>query len=243
MHGFLRANVRGNKRPRVQDRFQVTPVLIEGLKNIKELSTGANHVLALTESGDVYAWGAGAQAELGRRLVKRHQFESLTPRMVDLPRRRIVQTYAGFNHSFAVDTDRQVWTWGLNSFGQTGLAGPEENIHVGAPAVVRGLEGYDIRHMAGGFHHSVACTQQGEVLAWGRCDGGQAGMDMSALPTEHFLFDSRGQRRILLQPTVIPGAYIPPPPVFTVPAHIDPRHHCYVGGSGQGQLFGHHGGW
>lgn len=198
------------KNSKYEERFQKTPIRIEGLKDIKELSTGVNHVLALTESGDVYAWGSGQQAELGRRLVQRHQFESLIPRMVDLPRKGIVKAIAGFNHNFAIDKEGQVWTWGLNNFGQTGLAANEESLHVGIPMVIDGLKEHKIRHVAGGFHHSLACTEDGKVLAWGRCDDSQMGMDVSVLPEEHFLFDSRGRPRILLQPTVIPGTYGPP---------------------------------
>lgn len=193
------------KTAKYDSRFQVAPVRIEGLRNIKELSAGMNHVLALTESGDVYAWGSGQQAQLGRRLVQRHQYESLTPRMVDLPKKGIVKIFAGFNHSFALDRRGQVWTWGLNNFGQTGIPANDENLHIGNPTLVQGLKGYAIVHIAGGFHHSLACTEEGQVLAWGRCDGSQMGMSTSTIPDEKFLFDSRGRPRILLNPTIIPG--------------------------------------
>ncbi|KFG79981.1 putative Ran exchange factor Prp20/Pim1 [Metarhizium anisopliae] len=205
VYGFLREKMCPKKKSKYKERFQVTPIQIGGLKDIKKLSAGGNHVLALTESGDVYAWGSGQQAELGRRLVQRHQFESLIPRMVDLPRKGIVKVFAGFNHSFAIDKEGQAWTWGLNNFGQTGLAANEDNLHVGTPTVIQGLKGYKIRHMAGGFQHSLACTEDGNVLAWGRCDNSQVGIDVSALPREHVLCDSRGRPRILLQPTIIPG--------------------------------------
>ncbi|KAK2592275.1 hypothetical protein QQS21_010028 [Conoideocrella luteorostrata] len=210
VYGFLREKMRVKERkkktkPSYEARFQKTPIQIEGLKNVKALSAGTNHMLALTQSGDVYAWGSGQQGQLGRRLVQRHQFESLMPRMVDLPRRGIVKIFAGFNHSFAVDKQGRVWTWGLNNFGQTGIPANEENLHIGIPTIIEGLKGCKIRHMAGGLHHSLACTEDEQVLAWGRCDDSQMGMDISALPNEMFLFDSRGKRRILLQPTVIPG--------------------------------------
>ncbi|KAG6032291.1 hypothetical protein E4U41_007263 [Claviceps citrina] len=210
VYGFLREKMQTRKPPNhcFDSRFQLSPVRIDGLRHVKALAAGMNHVLALTTAGDVYAWGSGQQGQLGRRLVQRHQYESLTPRMVDLPRRGIVRIYAGFNHSFALDRHGQVWTWGLNNFGQTGIpAGPagHEDLHVGSPAVVPGLAGHSIRHLAPGFHHSLACTEDGQVLAWGRCDGGQSGMETRALPGDRFLFDSRGERRILLTPTVIPA--------------------------------------
>ncbi|KAG5934771.1 hypothetical protein E4U53_000597, partial [Claviceps sorghi] len=196
VYGFLRERMRKGKTPGYDARFQASPVRIEGLGNIKQLSAGMNHVLALTAAGDVYAWGSGQQAQLGRRLVQRHQYESLTPRMVDLPKRGIVKIFAGFNHSFALDRQGRAWTWGLNNFGQTGIPATDENLHVGNPTMVQGLEGYAIRHIAGGFHHSLACTEDGQVLAWGRCDGGQSGMDTRVLSEEKCLFDSRGRPRI-----------------------------------------------
>ncbi|KAG5974843.1 hypothetical protein E4U55_008002 [Claviceps digitariae] len=205
VYGFLRERIQKRETPNYDGRFQASPVRIEGLRNIKELSAGMNHVLALTTSGDVYAWGSGQQAQLGRRLVQRHQYESLTPRMVDLPKKGIVKIFAGFNHSFALDRQGHVWTWGLNNFGQTGIPATDENLHIGNPTMVQGLEGYAIRHMAGGFHHSLACTEDGQVLAWGRCDGGQSGMDLSAIANEKCLFDSRGRPRILLSPIIIPA--------------------------------------
>ncbi|KAG5925395.1 hypothetical protein E4U42_004319 [Claviceps africana] len=205
VYGFLREKMRKRKTPGYDSRFQASPVRIEGLGNIKQLAAGTNHVLALTAAGDVYAWGSGQQAQLGRRLVQRHQYESLTPRMVDLPRKGIVKVFAGFNHSFALDRQGRAWTWGLNNFGQTGIPANDENLHIGNPTMVQGLEGHAIRHIAGGFHHSLACTEDGQVLAWGRCDGGQAGMDTGALSDEKCLFDSRGRPRILLTPTIVPG--------------------------------------
>lgn len=209
VYGFLRHKMqKTHKTTRTHDfdaRFQASPVCIEGLRNIKHLSAGMNHVLALTTSGDVYAWGSGQQAQLARRLVQRHQHESLTPRMVDLPKKGIVNIFAGFNHSFALDRQGHVWTWGLNNFGQTGIPANDENLHIGHPTLVPGLEGYSIRHMAPGFHHSLACTADGQVLAWGRCDASQSGMDPVALSNDKCLFDSRGRPRILLNPTLIPG--------------------------------------
>ncbi|KAG9718909.1 RCC1/BLIP-II protein, partial [Aureobasidium melanogenum] len=46
---------------------QRTPMLIPGLKKIKHISCGANHVLALDATGAVFAWGSGQQNQLGRR--------------------------------------------------------------------------------------------------------------------------------------------------------------------------------
>lgn len=58
--------------------------------------------------------------------------------------------------------------------------------------------------MADGEHHSLACTEEGQVFIWGRCDDGQAGMDLAGVPGDKLIFDDRDRPRILA-PTLIPG--------------------------------------
>lgn len=38
-----------------------TPEAVEGLLNVTQLAAGGRHSLALTEGGDVYAWGYGGR--------------------------------------------------------------------------------------------------------------------------------------------------------------------------------------
>lgn len=75
-------------------------------------------------------------------------------------------------HSFAVEKNKEdVWTWGLNSFGATGIRdgtdGNEAMIFAPArvPALV--LNGDTISTITGGAHHSAATTVNGELLVWG----------------------------------------------------------------------------
>ncbi|KAM4060129.1 regulator of chromosome condensation (RCC1) repeat domain-containing protein [Hirsutella rhossiliensis] len=205
--GFLKKNIQGRNKPTPEQLFQTKPVQIAGLGDVKELAAGVNHVLALTHNGTVYAWGSGKQAELGRRLGlrQRHEVESLVPRAINLPKRAIVRIFAGFHHSFAVDNKGSVWTWGLNNFGQTGIPAEGKTLYIELPRVVGSLGGRRITHMAGGFHHSLACTDNGTVVGWGRCDDAQLGIAVESLPGEDIVGNDRGEPRILTVPTVIPG--------------------------------------
>jgi regulator of chromosome condensation len=148
------------------------------------------------------------QAELGRRVLARHKYESLVPRLVGLPKNKVAKIFAGFNHNFAIDTYGLVWSWGLNNLGQTGQSADNENLHVGVPTVVEGLRNKVVHHIAGGFHHSLACREDREVLGWGRCDESQLGFDIVEVPKDNVLFDSRQRARILLTPTPIAGEYL-----------------------------------
>lgn len=125
---------------------------------------------------------------------------------------------AGAYHSFAVAEDGAVYAWGANGFGQTGVpsgAGESDAI-IPTPTIVEALRGHTVRSIAGGEHHSLAATQEGQVLIWGRCDDNQAGFDLSALPPSSLIFDSRSRPRILA-PTIIPDLSF----IYTVSAGID----------------------
>ncbi|KAF4772933.1 hypothetical protein HER10_EVM0008154 [Colletotrichum scovillei] len=181
------------------------PVHIPGLNSIVGLAGGANHVLALSHDGDVFAWGSGEQNELGRRLLARRRFESLIPQRVGLPRHQTAKIFAGSHHSFVIDVHGKVWAFGLNNFGQCGVPTREDTgfTTIISPTVVKSLEGYSIHHIACGLHHSIACTSEGEVLVWGRCDDGQMGIDLNAVPHDNIIFDSRAEPRVLNVPTVV----------------------------------------
>ncbi|PHH67574.1 hypothetical protein CDD82_1319 [Ophiocordyceps australis] len=207
VYGFLRAASECHQPPIRSQLYQSTPVQISGLSNVKQLAAGANHVVALTHGGKVYVWGSGELGELGRRIMSRHPSNNLVPRLVRLPRQGVKGIYAGQHHNFAIDTSGRVWAWGLNSYGQTGLPcngsfGVDNTVI--EPRLVDALADYEIRHIAGGLHHSLACTDGGSVLNWGRCDDGQAGVDLTSVPASHFIFDQAGIERILVEPVLIP---------------------------------------
>jgi regulator of chromosome condensation len=56
--------------------------------------------------------------------------------------------------------------------------------------------------MKGGSHHSIAVTQDGKCLVWGRLDGKQMGIPISDLPSDRVV-SHEGRPRILEVPTAI----------------------------------------
>jgi len=188
--------------------IQTRPTLIEELKHITKIVGGANHVLALQNNGAVYAWGSGQQNQLGRRILERTKLHSLKPTQFGLPK-KMVNIGVGSYHSFAIHQNGDVYSWGLNSFGETGIAkdigeGGESDVH--HPTVIDGLRGRGkVTCIEGGAHHTVAVTDQGELLVWGRLDGCQLGLKLSTLPEDHVIRDSHDHPRILTVPTQIPG--------------------------------------
>ena len=138
---------------------------------------------------------------------------ALIPREFGLQRKKIVHIGCGDYHSFAVDAKGAVYSWGLNSFGQTGIPKDEETVEnaIATPTVVKTLADFDIKQIAGGAHHTLACTVTGQVLVWGRIDGDQAGVEIEDLNKEHLFLDEHGKPRYLIKPNVVPdieGVYV-----------------------------------
>ncbi|KAK6383512.1 hypothetical protein LTS17_002804 [Exophiala oligosperma] len=196
-----------------QTLVQSRPKLIKGVSKITKLATGANHVLALQSNGVVYGWGAGQQDQLGRRILERRASNSLIPMPIGLPK-NITDLGAGSYNSFAIRANGDVYSWGLNNFGQTGI--PKEFDETGAsigsdvhhPIVIESLHGKGkVICIQGGAHHTVAVTDRGELLTWGRLDGCQTGLKVSELPQDDVVRDSAGHPRILTVPTQIPNIH------------------------------------
>ncbi|KAI9844279.1 MAG: Regulator of chromosome condensation [Sclerophora amabilis] len=193
------------RRPLVYTRPR--PLLIEELKKIKEIKCGSNHVLALDKDGNVFAWGAGEQYQLGRKLVERHVVNGLVPREFGLPHKKITTIGCGSDHSLAIDKNGNVWSWGLNAFGETGIREgfAEKEDFIMRPTKVKSLKDRNIVHAVGGSHHSVAVDEDGHCLVWGRVDGNQLGLDTTTMGDEDFVLDARDTRRILKKPSRVPG--------------------------------------
>ncbi|KAI5459639.1 regulator of chromosome condensation 1/beta-lactamase-inhibitor protein II [Mariannaea sp. PMI_226] len=189
--------------------LELKPVLIAGLNNIIQITCGANHALALDAAGDIWAYGAGEQNQLGRRLLGRRRLECLVPTRVGVCRRDAKFIGSGEYHSFAIDNKDNVWAWGLNSFGEAGYAkaAGSDSVVLPYPMKVRDLCGANVVSIDGGAHHSTAVTTDGQCFAWGRMDCGQLGIDFTSDQLDDssiIRYDDRGKPRICLRPTVIP---------------------------------------
>lgn len=88
-------------------------------------------------------------------------------------RSRIVDVEAGQYSSFAVTSEGRVEAWGLNNYGQLGIQGGPLSLH--SPAAVTALAHSRVALLAGGTHHSLAVTEEGKTLAWGRSTYGGLG--------------------------------------------------------------------
>ncbi|GAP89474.1 putative rcc1 domain-containing protein [Rosellinia necatrix] len=191
-------------------RVQPTPMLIAPLQDITNIACGSNHVIAVDIHGKVWTWGSGGQYQLGRKPITRHggPTATLQPQPCGMfgKRHYAVGIAAGSYHSFYIDNNQRVWSWGLNNYSQTGHFEDtgKDDAMILQPKMVESLKDANIKMIAGGEHHSVARTGDGKLLTWGRVDGHQVGQPASLFTEDNSMFDENGRPRILLQPTPVP---------------------------------------
>ncbi|QKX64150.1 uncharacterized protein TRUGW13939_11323 [Talaromyces rugulosus] len=175
--------------------IQSTPMLISGVPRATKLAAGAQHVLALTLDGTVFAWGSEKQGQLGRRfhLGRRaagpsHDLPWLIPGQCAL--RDIVDVGAGLYHSFAIRKNGKVYAWGSNNFGQTGISksAGQSDATVLYPTEVPSLG-------------KEAKITTGQCLTWGRIDNKALGLVATEIPPSEIIYDTYGKPRILKTPT------------------------------------------
>ncbi|GAV99134.1 rcc1 domain-containing protein [Lentinula edodes] len=175
----------------LKHQFIPVPILNDSLSHrpgdvekVSDITAGVNHLLVLTTHGNIYTWGAGEQAQLGRKVLERRKIHGTVPEKVSLGSRtrKAKVIGAGSFHSFAVDDKGDVWGWGLNTMGQAGTGyATEDDSQVQLPTKVEGLskealDGDSVVQISGGEHHSLFLTQSGKVFAVGRCNAGQIGL-------------------------------------------------------------------
>lgn len=185
---------------------QNIPVLIPELKQIKTMAVGANHAIAITHKGKAFNWGAGEQSELGRRVVARTATGALVPREFGLQRKNIVDVAAGEHFSMALEKNGNVYAWGHNGYGQCGID-IEKNIDdvTQTPTIIESLKGVKIAQLVAGNHHSIARTEDGDVLLWGRLDNAQGGMKPEDMPKESILkHEVTGRPLAAIKPLTVP---------------------------------------
>ena len=91
------------------------PTQIPGLAGITHLAATGDHVLALANSGTVYAWGANGAGELGDGTTTNRS----TPEPLSLG--GVIKVAAGLGSSAAIRSDGTLLTWGDNGYGELGV--------------------------------------------------------------------------------------------------------------------------
>lgn len=96
---------------------QTTPVQVGTDTNWSNVSSGANHSLAIKSTGTLWAWGGNSQGEAG---IGNTTTPQTSPVQVGSDTDWSIIA-AGNRFSLAVKTNGVLWAWGINEYGQLGI--------------------------------------------------------------------------------------------------------------------------
>ncbi|XP_050432011.1 serine/threonine-protein kinase Nek8 isoform X2 [Adelges cooleyi] len=149
------------------------PKLIEFLLklDVVKISCGSHHVAALTNEGQLYAWGRGNHGQLGVGNLQ----DCCFPILVNWPfDESIVSIQCGPECTAIITNSQNVYACGLNKCNKLGLNRPslfslkyKEVAFESLLTKVKLLDGLRVVQVCFGECHSAAITTQGQVVIWG----------------------------------------------------------------------------
>ena len=156
--------------------WQVQYPSVAGTIQIMQISAGTWHSLAVDTNGRIWAWGWNQYGQLGNSTNSGQTSPNPAPMQVAYPYSagavEAIQVSAGDEHSLAVDSNGNVWAWGLNQVGQLG-----NSINTGSttanpvPSQVQYPKsagtGLKTVQVSAGGGHSMAVDSKGNAWAWG----------------------------------------------------------------------------
>jgi hypothetical protein len=157
-----------------------TPVVLPGASGaIVQLAAGADFSLALSASGQLYAFGDNDYGQLGNATNNGSEIANSTPTPVELPGAtgRVVKIAAGAAHSLALTATGQLYAFGDNRYGQLGNA-TNDGVDAANPRptlVSLPASSGQVMQIAAGAAYSLALTDTGRLYAFGANRYGQLG--------------------------------------------------------------------
>jgi len=153
--------------------IMTTPHIIDTLPGgkIYMVAGGYAHAVAVTETGDVFAWGNNAFGQLGFKNIS-VDF-TIPTKVYSLADTRIVYVCAGFAHTVAVTDQGVTYAWGSNDKGQLGLEGFTATY---VPTMITGLIGKKVVRVSCGYDTTAVVTDKGLVYTFGNNQQGQLGL-------------------------------------------------------------------
>jgi hypothetical protein len=123
----------GNATNNQSEEPNPTPTLVTlpgASGQVSQVAAGSNHSLALTSTGQLYAFGENDCGQLGNTLNDRTEKPNPTPTLVTLPGERgpVTRIAAGSSYSLALTATGQLYAFGCDAFGELGVAPGEERL-------------------------------------------------------------------------------------------------------------------
>ena len=133
------------------------------------MAAGFCHVVALTSSGQVYAWGQNQFCQVAEEDTDR--IFTPVPVSANLEGKFVTSVACGFNHTLALTDQGEVYGWGYNKQGRIiGVTSADQRIYIEGDIVLAPVKirfpceiKTKIVSISAGRHFSVALTDNGQV--------------------------------------------------------------------------------
>jgi alpha-tubulin suppressor-like RCC1 family protein len=149
--------------------------LLKANRGISYVACGRAHVLALSGSGQVYAWGAGDKGQVGQGKSEAEPYPVLVPLFEGKAAQFIA---AGGNNSAAIIAGaggkRELYLWGANDNGVL-ATGDSKASAVPVRCAALSDSADPVATLDLGFNFAAAVTEGGALWTWGSNSHGQLG--------------------------------------------------------------------
>lgn len=136
--------------------------------DVIQVSCGMFHTALVTNSGQIYTFGANKSGQLG--------LGDITDRDVPTPLEQFPekarQVICGKYHTVVVTTKGNLYTWGNNNFGQLGIG--LDKMYITIPCQIRDIP--KVKQVSAGTYHTAFITNKGELYTCGDNRSGQLGI-------------------------------------------------------------------
>eukprot|EP00088_Acartia_fossae_P007766 TRINITY_DN13641_c0_g1_i1.p1 TRINITY_DN13641_c0_g1~~TRINITY_DN13641_c0_g1_i1.p1 ORF type:complete len:441 (+),score=87.17 TRINITY_DN13641_c0_g1_i1:57-1379(+) len=171
-----------------ENGIQKTPLRILSDYGVTKISSGSDHIAALTQDGDVLTLGNSEQGQLGRvperfahRGGRRGLSFLLTPDKLRAKSKSTVfdDIWAGSYNTIVKTKSNDLLVMGLNNYNQMGLP-LDKGITFFLPTKSDSVSGLDLSTLSLGQHHTILLDNAGSVHALGRSEYGRLGLGEGA---------------------------------------------------------------
>ena len=148
----------------VKNSVEIAPVCV---------SAGYLHTAVLSEDGTIWTWGDNSYGQCGHGLVpdmhteatRRNADSKMEPKIILSLQQVLVSHVAlGAYHTAAITETGDIFTCGRGDMGQLGLGEYKDSASM---TIVDGLAEMEVTDVACGAEHTVVCTEDGKVFAFG----------------------------------------------------------------------------
>jgi hypothetical protein len=148
---------------------QLDPNKVQGIsEKVIQVCCGFNHSMALTENGFAYSWGQNDCGQLGFNNIKSSDEAKLLTVEESKIKQKFLQIACGERHSLLLSTNKKVYAFGSNEFGQLGRNDIGKSF---VPLRIDCESELNFTEIASHFSCNFsAALQDGQIVyTWGKC--------------------------------------------------------------------------